>query len=84
MNEWHPVGKGIPKKEVFPPDGKNVLTCNVSGEIEIQHRFRRGRYRGWCDWDDYHLTDHCAIGEDIRVVAWMELPEPYKESEDDG
>lgn len=60
---WTPVGERLPEKN------KEVLTCNSSGYIEIQSI--EGTYGYWenqnGDWSD--IDD---------VIAWWELPEPYK------
>ena len=63
---WTPVSEGLPEQET------NVLICNRQGEIEIAQgsRFDNGT------WEWY--TSGWRYGE---VIAWMPLPEPYKEGE---
>ena len=52
-----------------PPEvGKSVLICDADGDICLGHRANYG----------YYFPDFC--GDKIKnVIAWCELPEPFKE-----
>ena len=62
----------IPCSERLPEDDKPVLVSFAWEEVDI------GWYKGgdWCS--DFRMHD-----PDYGVIAWMPLPEPYKESEDE-
>ena len=52
----------------LPDDGQNVLICLRNGDIRID-TFVEDEYGCYfCEYDDME-----------SVVAWMPLPEPYKE-----
>lgn len=65
------VPKWIPIKERIPGPGKNILVCDSDGDIYVS----------------YMCIDHTfgfdTSGNKIKnVVAWMNAPKPYKESEE--
>ena len=64
-------GRWIPVSEGFPVMGVNVLVCTSAGCIYTSFRDLRNE---WC------FTE-CGDVTIDGVVAWMPLPEPYKESE---
>lgn len=64
---WHKVGTK------FPLDGA-ALVCTVFGEIAIAY-FSHHR----CGW--VHTDGSNSLYADGEVVAWTELPKPYKEEE---
>lgn len=71
LSEYYSVPKWIPTKERIPAPGKNILVCDSDGDIYVS----------------YMCTDHTfgfdTSGNKIKnVVAWMNAPEPYKESGD--
>lgn len=70
--------KWIPVSERLPEYGREVLTCNDGGYIEIQSC--ESTYTYW----ENQFGDWSAIDEDLwdEVVAWMPLPEPYKGAEE--
>lgn len=51
-----------------------ICECEVTSEYDYEHE------RFECEWllDDY-ITNY----PDVTVIAWMPLPEPYKEGTDD-
>ncbi len=67
---WIPVTDGLPEEE-----GQYLVSCDSDFAIEVARFYiddeddEEDRWFG-CDWND---------PEDI--VAWMPLPEPYKEGE---
>lgn len=63
--------KWIPIKDMIPAPCRNILVCDSDGDIYVS----------------YMRTDHTfgfdEFGNRIKnVVAWMNAPEPYKESEE--
>ena len=64
------VGEWIPCDKEKPRGGENIATVKwYDGTIEVVHAY----YDGF-DW----IT---GCGERAEVIAWMSLPEPYKEGE---
>ena len=57
----------IPCKERLPEIGGEVLFCDIDGDIYVGHR----AIGHWWSVDD----------KVKNVTAWMPLPEPYKEAE---
>ena len=69
-NRW------IPCKERLPEYGKTVLITNAKGNVSY------GRFRGVEFWKED--GDSCWTWKKNtieHVLAWMPLPEPYKEEE---
>ena len=64
MSRWIPVGERLPEEET------DVLICNSKGQIEVS----RGSTFDDGTWEWY--TSGWHYGE---VIAWMPLPQPYKE-----
>lgn len=71
--EWVPVPDVDPLKGYLPEDGKKVLCCTET------KRGDRNIVIG------YYITEshYWASGMNSNVIAWMPLPEPYKEGSDD-
>ena len=69
---WIPVSERLPKRENSEQLRGWYLTTNAYGSVGVtKYEFENGSF-GFIGW-----------GSDIRIVAWMPLPEPYKaESED--
>lgn len=88
------VGKWIPCIERMPEEGQTVLITQVYSwqEFETGNDVTIAQYRNkyftWYryqdDWRKHtsimHHGDICPGNE--YVIAWMPLPEPYKEGED--
>ncbi len=64
---WIPVTERLPKKSV------EVLTCDSVGTIEV--RSLESSYDGIFYWESNE--GECGCLRD--TIAWMPLPEPYKE-----
>lgn len=65
-NEW------IPCSERLPNDGHNVLMCRKNGTVG------EGCYHSIIgEWSQFRWNASGVKG----VIAWMEMPEPYKENE---
>ena len=58
----------IPVTERLPAMGKSVLMCDIDGDIYLGHRTQCGYY--YPDFYDDKVKN---------VIAWMPLPEPFKE-----
>ena len=59
----------IPVTERLPAMGKSVLMCDIDGDIFVGHR----AIEHWWSVDD----------KVKNVIAWCELPEPFKGVTDD-
>ena len=72
--EYQEPSKLIPVSERLPENSKEVLTCSNGRFIEIQSlenpydAYWENQSGDWTDFDE--------------VIAWMPLPEPYKEKEE--
>ena len=73
-----PTQRWIPVSERLPENETRVLTT-----IKIPNRIARVR-SGWYDSGFFH-NDNGDVWKatDMEVLAWMPLPEPYKESEEE-
>lgn len=65
-------GKWIPVSEGLPEGADYCLCCDKDGHMAIGRMSNWSSY--WCFDDD---------NTDIDVIAWMPLPEPYKEDKED-
>lgn len=70
-SELKEAPRWIPIKDRIPGPGKNILVCDSDGDIYVS----------------YMRIDHTfgfdTSGNKIKnVVAWMNAPKPYKESEE--
>ena len=83
INSQPKVGEWIPCKERLPQDGREVLVCvELSKE---QTHIIVGFYIGeWLDSqgdsieEGYKGYKECFPNSYSNVIAWQELPEPYK------
>lgn len=73
----------IPCSERLPEDGERVLATHLGGlnpsRQVIEHIYQNGKFT--CGWDmDNDVHSH-TFGQRYmgEVIAWMPLPEPYKE-----
>lgn len=73
INRQPTISQWIPVSERLPQDNSDVLVCAEDGQVLI----------GWLDGEnDWWICSELA--DDYKsVIAWMPLPEPYKEIEDD-
>ena len=70
----------IPVSERLPEDEQVVLVQDTEGSVWIWKYFSENlKYRSPYQWEDEN-GEWQLIGE---VVAWMPLPEPYKEEQHD-
>lgn len=64
--------KWIPCSERLPELDREVLACTNDGYMYIAKR-----YEPWdCEW--YETLEYRRL---LTVTAWMPLPEPYKQEE---
>lgn len=68
--------KWIPCSERLPKYGKNVLTCDLGGFIEIQTI----EYNVWDDYS-YWENQKGDWTDFNEVIAWMPLPKLYEPQE---
>ena len=77
MSNW------IPVSERLPSIGVRVLTCDRDGFIEPARRYEPKvngiHYSGWEDDDGFFLEINEPKSGVYDIIAWMPLPEPYKE-----
>ncbi len=73
--EWIPVSERLPEE-----DGQYLITVKYKPEADYENIY--AEHGEWNDgkWDMF-CFGHCGEIEDI--IAWMPLPEPYKETEND-
>lgn len=62
-------GKWIPCSEKLPEDNTDVIVCFYSGTVTEMRYWGNGIFQG--------IYEHTAK----TIVAWMPLPEPYREEE---
>lgn len=75
-NDWIPCSERLPEIPKNSFDTKNYLVCCESGVIMT---FR------WCDGWNCHYNLNDGINREFEVddvIAWMPLPEPYKEGDE--
>ena len=65
-----PERRWIPCSERLPEEGQDILAYRVFGDEE---RIIPANYGNGC-WFDCHMN--CLVE---HIIAWMPLPEPYKE-----
>ena len=70
---WIPCSERLPEA-----DGQYLITVKYKPEADYEYIY--AEHGEWTDgkWDMFCFA-HCGEVEDI--IAWMPLPEPYKESE---
>lgn len=77
----------IPCSERLPEEGERVLATHLGGvnpnSQVIEHIYQRGKFT--CGWDMDMNVDSPTFGQRYmgEVIAWMPLPEPYKEDDHD-
>lgn len=86
MTKWISVKDRLPDKDgdylvtrkVFnkPIVGKSSFAKNLY--TVDQFDFHNKRRAGW-----YYYDSEYGFGEETDVIAWQELPEPYKEEENE-
>ena len=67
------MSKWIPCSERMPETGTYLVTTNCDGGLYVEV----GHYIKWLDRMEWH--DDSYEANKLCVIAWMPLPEPYKE-----
>lgn len=80
--EGYTVQKWIPCSEQMPESGEDVIVWFEYfryGEYECLYQtYGIGNYnKNYDDW----MVNHETGWDQLRVIAWMPLPEPYEEKE---
>lgn len=65
------LGQWIPCSERLPEDNTDVIVCFYSGTVTEMRYWGNGIFQG--------IYEHTTK----VIVAWMPLPKPYKEGEDE-
>lgn len=67
----------IPVEDRLPEDERSVLLCFRTGEIITGYCEQSSRMRGpyWTDNATGDWTAACATSD---IIAWCELPDPYR------
>ncbi len=68
---WIPVSERLPEKS------GDVLVCSVAGCIDVVHY--SAKHRQFNSYDELPKSDASIFS---NTVAWMPLPEPYREGGD--
>lgn len=80
-----PEPQWIPYWQEYPDDNRFVLVCNDDGRMAIAQYIGHevDKYHPWqiayCPYD----VDVWEEDEHGKIVAWMDLPKPYREDGDD-
>lgn len=71
----------IPVSEELPEANRAVLTyIDIGATKTYCLAYWNDAYKAWEEWMGYRLIEK---DRDYKVIAWMSLPEPYKEDEED-
>ena len=70
MSEWIPVSEKLPENE------ENVITCDAKGYIAVSTFYASDRPNA--STGSFYALDEYRV----YPVAWMPLPEPYREEGD--
>lgn len=69
----------IPVEEKLPEPGKYILLSFSNFSVPVVGRWEENDYAGAFYLGD---EDETCVSQSLFVNAWMELPEPYKEDEE--
>lgn len=73
MTDWIPVSRELPKI------GGRVLASYKSGDVVTAYRESDDEEKGWVDECQDLIVGTAESSPQWQIVAWMPLPEPYKE-----
>lgn len=73
--QWMPVSEMLPKEGdivlvTLKIDWSYGKGTDIETQIDIATYYGEDGFGMFCDWNE---------GQTVEVVAWMPLPEPYKE-----
>jgi len=73
VDQWIPVSKQKPSHDDYIITGKKKYDFEEEWEYFVDAAFydQDSNWHTWNDWNE---------GEEIEIIAWMELPDPYREN----
>ena len=87
--KWIPISEKLPEDGIYLVTIKTIMldkpTVQIKSFAEDLYEVDEFDFRdkkGQCGWYDY--DGETGYWEDDRVIAWMPLPEPYKQQESGG
>ena len=88
-SKWIPVSERVPDDSMFSRENGLRTLCTV----KVADGVVDGEFDYFCELLDFDSEknefcyDACSLDgglpDDMEVIAWMPLPEPYKEDEND-
>jgi len=77
VGQWTPVSERLPPIDMSYPNAKDYLVYYEHGYYDIASYSNINRF-----WHEHTTAPYWNCGQYCKVIAWMPLPEPFKESED--
>ena len=77
VGQWIPVSERLPPIDMSYPNANDYLVYYEHGYYDVASYSNINRF-----WHEHTTEPYWNCGQYCKVVAWMSLPEPYKESED--
>lgn len=80
VGEWIPCSEGLPEEVEGAEYYDSVIVTLNDGRV-AEGCYRNADKEWWVDAPD---GEHFSENMTDRVIAWMPLPEPYREGDSDG